>query len=73
MAGHYVDDALGFMVGWNFFIYEAVLIPFEISAISLVLSFWRDDIPVEAVVAFCIVAYFIINVVAVHCESTCNP
>lgn len=57
MAGHWVDEAFGFMAGWNYFIYEAVLIPFEISALNLVLSFWRDDIPVAAVVAACIVLY----------------
>lgn len=57
LAGKWVDDALGFMVGWNFFIYEALMIPFEITAISLLLSFWRDDIPVAAVCAACIVLY----------------
>lgn len=57
MAGHWVDEAMGFWAGWNFFLYEALLIPFEISALNLVLTFWRDDIPVEAVVAACIVLY----------------
>lgn len=57
MAGKWVDESFGFMVGWNFFIYEAVLIPFEITALNLVLSFWRDDIPVAAVCAACIVLY----------------
>lgn len=57
MAGRWVDEAFGFWAGWNFFIYEALLIPFEISALNLVLTFWRDDIPVAAVVAACIVIY----------------
>lgn len=57
MAGKWVDEAFGFWAGWNFFIYEALLIPFEISALNLVLTFWRDDIPVAAVVAACIVIY----------------
>lgn len=57
MAGRWVDESFGFMAGWNFFIYEAILIPFEISALNLVLTFWRDDIPVAAVVAACIVLY----------------
>ncbi|KAJ4258853.1 hypothetical protein NW762_007940 [Fusarium torreyae] len=61
MAGHWVDEAFGFMAGWNFFLYEAILIPFEISALNLVLTYWRDDIPVAAVVAACIAAYFILN------------
>lgn len=57
MAGKWVDDAFGFMAGWNFFFYEALLIPFEITALNLVLSFWRDDIPTAAVCAGCIVLY----------------
>ncbi|KAF1951187.1 hypothetical protein CC80DRAFT_425351 [Byssothecium circinans] len=61
MAGHWVDEAAGFWVGWNFFLYEAFLIPFEISALNLVLSYWRDDIPVAAVVAICIFLYITIN------------
>ena len=61
LAGHWVDDALGFMVGWNFFLYEALLIPFEISALTLVLSFWSDKIaepgPTAAICIGCIIAY----------------
>ena len=57
LAGHWVDESFGFMAGWNFFFYEALLIPFEISALNLVLTFWRDDIPVAAVCAACIVLY----------------
>ena len=57
LAGKWVDDAFGFMAGWNFFFYEALLIPFEITALNLVLSFWRDDIPTAAVCAGCIVLY----------------
>lgn len=39
LAGHWVDDAFGFMAGWNFFLYEALLIPFEITALCTVLGF----------------------------------
>lgn len=57
LAGQWVDEAFGFMAGWNFFLYEALLIPFEITALNLVLTFWRDDIPVAAVCAACLVLY----------------
>lgn len=57
MGSKWVDESFGFMLGWNFFLYEAVLIPWEISALNLVLTFWRDDIPVAAVCAGCIVLY----------------
>ncbi|PMB72286.1 General amino acid permease AGP2 [Beauveria bassiana] len=66
MAGRWVDPALGFLAGWNFFFHEAVCIPFEISAITVVLGFWRDDIPPAAVVAVCIILYFTLNVFAVQ-------
>jgi amino acid transporter len=74
MGSKWIDEAFGFMLGWNFFLYgkspeyetnaailipiaEAVLIPWEISALNLVLTFWRDDIPLAAVCAGCIVLY----------------
>ncbi|KAF1808844.1 hypothetical protein P152DRAFT_517199 [Eremomyces bilateralis CBS 781.70] len=66
LAGKWVDDAFGVMAGWNFFLYEALLIPFEITAISTVLSYWRDDIPPAAVIAVCIVCYAVFNALAVH-------
>ncbi|KAI0475083.1 amino acid permease/ SLC12A domain-containing protein [Xylariaceae sp. FL0804] len=65
MAGKWVDEALGFLAGWNFFLYEACLIPFEISALNLVLSFWSDNIPVPAICVACIVLYALLNIVAV--------
>jgi amino acid transporter len=65
MAGHWGDEALGFTAGWNFFLYEALLIPFEITALNIVLKFWRDDIPVAAVCAAVIVLYGLCNVLAV--------
>ncbi|CAG8362767.1 unnamed protein product [Penicillium salamii] len=69
LAGKWVDDALGFMVGWNFFFYEALLIPFEISAFTLVLSFWSEKVtepgPVAGICAAVIIIYGSLNVLAV--------
>lgn len=66
MAGHWVDDAFGFMAGWNFYLYEGLIIPFEITALNLVLSFWSSHIPVAAVCAAVIVCYALLNVLAVR-------
>lgn len=60
MASKWVDPAFGFMAGWNIYLFEACLIPFEISAISVVLKFWRDDIPTAAVCGACIVLYLFV-------------
>ncbi|KAI0870130.1 histidine permease [Hypoxylon argillaceum] len=66
MAGRWVDDSLGFLAGWNFFLYEAILIPFEITALNLVLTFWTDKIPVAAICIAVIILYAIINLLAVQ-------
>ena len=44
LAGYWVDDALGFVAGWNFFFFEALLIPFEVTALTLILSFWHEGV-----------------------------
>ncbi|KAK1532176.1 general amino acid permease AGP2 [Colletotrichum costaricense] len=64
-ASAWVDDAWGFMIGWNFFLFEALLIPFEITALDMVLTFWRDDIPSAAVITVCIVLYALCNALMV--------
>ncbi|PYI02211.1 hypothetical protein BO78DRAFT_390474 [Aspergillus sclerotiicarbonarius CBS 121057] len=56
-ASVWVDSAWGFMIGWNFCVFEGLLIPFEITALDMILSFWRDDIPAAAVISACIVLY----------------
>ena len=57
MAGKWVDEAFGVLAGGNFFLYEARLSPFEITALNVVLGFWRDDIPAAAVCGACIILY----------------
>lgn len=65
-ASHWVDDAWGFMAGWNFYFYESVAVSFEITALNLVLKFWRDDIPAWAVCLACIILYGLLNILAVR-------
>jgi amino acid transporter len=52
-----VDPALGFAAGINFFVFEAALIPFEITAFDIVLKFWTDKIPLVAVICFVMITY----------------
>ncbi|KAM0563017.1 hypothetical protein ACHAPJ_001860 [Fusarium lateritium] len=70
LAGHWVDDALGFVAGWNFFLYEALIIPFEITALTFVVSFWNENVtnagPTAGVCAAVIICYGLLNVLAVR-------
>ncbi|UKZ76969.1 hypothetical protein TrVFT333_004685 [Trichoderma virens FT-333] len=64
-AGRYVDEAFGFATGWNFFIFEAALVPFEVTACNFIIRYWTDAIPTGAFIAIVIVLYALINVLAV--------
>lgn len=64
-AGRYVDEAFGFATGWNFFIFEAALVPFEITACNVIIQFWTDAIPTAAFIVIVIVLYALINLLGV--------
>ncbi|KAJ5502069.1 Amino acid/polyamine transporter I [Penicillium fimorum] len=64
-AGRYVDEALGVAAGYNFFIFEAALVPFEIVAVSLIIRYWTDVIPIAAMNVIVIVLYGVLNLFAV--------
>ncbi|KAF2157319.1 amino acid transporter [Myriangium duriaei CBS 260.36] len=64
-AGRWVDEAFGVAAGYNFFVFEAALVPFEIVACSVIIKFWTDVIPVAAIITIVIVIYALINLFAV--------
>ncbi|KAF5373793.1 hypothetical protein D9758_000689 [Tetrapyrgos nigripes] len=68
-ADRFVDPALGFSAGINFFIFEASLIPFEVTAFNLVLHFWTDKIPIVAVICFVLFPEFFRGQVLWRCVS----
>lgn len=37
-AGRYVDEAFGVAAGWNFFVFEAALVPFEVTACNVIVG-----------------------------------
>ncbi|KAG6008150.1 hypothetical protein E4U21_004907 [Claviceps maximensis] len=65
-AGRFVDDAFGFAAGWNFFILEAALVPFEVVACNFILHFWTEAIPAAAVIVIVCLLYACINLLAVE-------
>lgn len=64
-AGRYVDEAFGFAAGWNFFIFEAILVPFEITACDVIIHYWSTALPTWALVLIIIILYGAINLVNV--------
>ena len=66
LADHFVGDAFGFMAGWNYFLYEALVIPFEISSLAVVVQYWSEDVPAWAICLGCIILYAVINCLVVN-------
>ncbi|OJJ42154.1 hypothetical protein ASPZODRAFT_105698 [Penicilliopsis zonata CBS 506.65] len=66
LAGHFVSDAFGFMAGWNYFLYEALVIPFEIASLATVVQYWSEDVPIWSMCLVCIVLYTLINCLVVN-------
>ncbi|KIY65293.1 general amino acid permease AGP2 [Cylindrobasidium torrendii FP15055 ss-10] len=65
-ADRFVDPALGFAAGINFFVFEAAMIPYEIVAFTVVLQFWTDQIPVVGAIFFVLFFYSVLNIFAVR-------
>ncbi|KAK0430676.1 amino acid permease/ SLC12A domain-containing protein [Armillaria borealis] len=65
-ADRFVDPALGFCAGINFFLYPAILVPFEITAFELMIHFWTEKIPTAVVIVVVLVCYVVLNVFAVR-------
>ncbi|KAK2788447.1 hypothetical protein FQN53_003593 [Emmonsiellopsis sp. PD_33] len=61
----WVDEAFGFAMGWNYFLNMALLVPFEIVAVSLMIGYWTDVMPAAAVVVIMMVIYLVLNVISV--------
>jgi amino acid transporter len=56
-AGRYVDDAFGVAAGYNFFIFEAAMVPFEITACNLIIHYWSDVVPLAAMITIMLVLF----------------
>ncbi|EKG14888.1 Amino acid/polyamine transporter I [Macrophomina phaseolina MS6] len=53
-------------MSWNFFLNMALLVPFEIVAFNILLGFWTDKVPVEAVIVIVMVIYALLNTISVR-------
>ncbi|KAK1572883.1 amino acid permease [Colletotrichum navitas] len=65
-AGEWVDEALGFAMAWNFFLNMAILVPFEIVAMGIMISFWTDAVPIVAIIVPMIALYALLNIITVR-------
>ncbi|PYI30463.1 aromatic amino acid transport protein aroP [Aspergillus indologenus CBS 114.80] len=65
-AGRYVDEAFGVAAGYNFFIFEAIMVPFEVTACNMIINYWSDAVPVAGIVIIVLALYVLLNLFAVE-------
>ncbi|MHA8110120.1 amino acid permease [Lactobacillaceae bacterium Melli_B4] len=64
-AGKYVDPALGFAMGWNYWFNWAITVAVDISTAALVMKFWMPDVPSWIFSGGVLLLIFLINAASV--------
>ncbi|OOQ87915.1 hypothetical protein PEBR_15158 [Penicillium brasilianum] len=65
-GSEWVDGELGFAIVWIFFLNTAFPVPSVIVAMEIMITFWADKVPVEAIIVANIVLYALLNMISVH-------
>ncbi|KAL8639625.1 MAG: hypothetical protein Q9228_003359 [Teloschistes exilis] len=65
-AVRFIDPAWGFAMGWEYAINWLVILPFEITAAGITISYWRDDINIGVWIAVFLFALVVVQVFAVR-------
>ncbi|EXJ58016.1 hypothetical protein A1O7_05439 [Cladophialophora yegresii CBS 114405] len=61
----FVDPSLGFAVGWDYAIGWLTVLPFELTAASITIQYWRDDIHVSVWITVFLVFLILVQVFGV--------
>lgn len=61
-GSRYVSNSLGFAMGWLYWYAFAILVPYEITAASVVVSYWPNSVPVAAWITI-----FLVVVISLNC------
>lgn len=64
-ATKYVDPAMGFAMGWNYWFNWAITVAVDISTVALVMAFWFPHLPTWIWSAGALAIIFAINILAV--------
>ncbi|MCF6514751.1 amino acid permease [Lactobacillus sp. S2-2] len=64
-SAKYVDPALGFAMGWNYWFNWAITVAVDISTAALVMKFWLPDVPMWIWSAIALGLIFSINIMSV--------
>ncbi len=64
-SAKYVDPALGFAMGWNYWFNWAITVAVDVSTVALVMKFWLPNVPSWIWSALALALIFLINAMSV--------
>lgn len=65
-AARYVDPALGFTLGWNYWYQFAIGVPIEITVCGVIIDYWHNSVPKTALITIFFATMVLINCLPVR-------
>ncbi|KAJ5223242.1 Amino acid/polyamine transporter I [Penicillium chermesinum] len=65
-ASRFVDEALGFTLGWNYWYQFSIGVPIEISAAALVIDYWPNGVSSAVWITILYITIFVTNILPVR-------
>jgi yeast amino acid transporter len=65
-AARFVDPALGFCLGWNYWYQLAIGVPIEVTAAAIVIDYWPNDVDIAAWITILLFPMIAINCLPVN-------
>ena len=66
-SGKFIDPALGFAMGWNYWFNWAITVAVDISTAAIVLQYWLPNVPIWVFSLTVLVIILLINILTVKC------
>ncbi|OAA79033.1 Amino acid/polyamine transporter I [Akanthomyces lecanii RCEF 1005] len=65
-AARYVDPALGFTLGWNYWYQFAIGVPIEVTVCAVILDYWPNAVPKAALITIFFATMVLVNCLPVR-------
>lgn len=65
-AARYVDPALGFTLGWNYWYQFAIGVPIEVTVCAVILDYWPNAVPKAALITLFLATMVLVNCLPVR-------
>ncbi|KAF8578791.1 amino acid transporter [Ramaria rubella] len=72
LSGRFVDPALAFAMGWNYWYCWTVSLPAELSAAAVLINYWNKTINNAAWITICLAVVVIINFLGTRAFGECE-